>query len=82
VNKAVDNLAADNLAVDRNLKLEIFSTSVYKIQRVTEISTLILTSGRSRQEHQNCYVPTIFSKYNFHFSVLRPHKLTSCLFSM
>jgi hypothetical protein len=81
VNKAVDNLAADNLAVDRNLKLEIFSTSVYKI-RVTEISTLILTSGRSRQELQNCCVPTIFSKYNFHFSVLRPHKLTSCLFSM
>jgi hypothetical protein len=39
-----------------------------KIQRVSEISTLILTSDRSRQE-QNCYV---FSKYNFHFSILPP----------
>jgi hypothetical protein len=27
------------------------------IQRISEISTLILTSDRSRQEQQNCYVP-------------------------
>jgi hypothetical protein len=43
------------------------------IQRVSEISTLILTSDRSRQE-QNCFLCTIFSKYNFHSS-------TSCLFT-
>jgi hypothetical protein len=47
------------------------------IQRVSEISTLILTGDR-RTTKLLC---TIFSKSNFHFSILPPHKLTSCLFS-
>jgi hypothetical protein len=40
------------------------------IQRVSEISTLILTSDRSRQKEQNCYVPFFRNSYNFYFSII------------
>jgi hypothetical protein len=50
----------------------------FSIQRVSEISTLILTSDSSRTTKFLCM---IFSKYNFRFSTFHPHKLASCLFT-
>jgi hypothetical protein len=51
------------------------------VQRVSEISTLILTSDSSHQEQHNLYV-SFFRNITF-ISVLPPppHKLTSCLFT-
>jgi hypothetical protein len=56
-------------------------SQINSIQRVSEISTLILTSDSSRQEQQNFYVSFFRNTYNFHFGICPPHKLTSCLFT-
>jgi hypothetical protein len=42
------------------------------IQSVTEISTLILTSNRTRHDEQFFYVGTIFSKSAILFSIPPP----------
>jgi hypothetical protein len=59
----------------------LVSTTAY-IQRVSEITTLILNFNQWRIPSRTTkLLCNIFSNYNFHFGILLPHKLTSCLFS-